>query len=397
MAGAEQNPTRLPRWWIAAVMLALAAALAAVLWWTGKPLDQSKDAPKATADHGEDPGNPGPAAALPGTEADREAEAAARLLERTHARLSAAAPHEKPDILDRLAEQLERLPTDALVAALLDELQSGRDADTNLDFVPGESGLESAPTWRVHLLGLLSGFDPRAGADYARQAIFPASNSADEWAVSLRSVLHSYPPRAADRARAEISSLLDRMLARDEWRAAPTAGMLEALDFVAHTTEPAARIPVLAAWLDQSGAETRATAVQIAIERTMAMHGDEMLPTLAKQEAPSTNANALQASAMARADFRQPPQREAVVQFLRRQPSGSQAAQIFFAAFPLHRFSVAPGLAGVPRIPDASELRASDEAALAVIEAWSDDPSLAGHSKEIAELAEKLRELTGQK
>lgn len=388
---------RLPMWWILAGLLALVAVLAATLWRTGKPLDQSKDAPKATVDHGENSGDPGPAAASPATEADRESEATARLLERTHARLLAAADDKKPGVLDDLEQQLERLPTDAVVAALIAELQSGRNADTNLDFIPGESNLESAPTWRVHLLGLLGGFDPKAGADYARQAIFPASDSADEWAISLRSVLQSYPPRAADRARAEISSLLDRMLARDEWRAAPTAGMLEALDFVAHTTDPAAQIPVLAAWLDQSGGETRASAVQIAIERTMATRGDDMLTTMAKQEAPSAKANALQASAMARADFRQPPQREAVVQFLRRQPAGSEIAAIFFAAFPLHRFSVAPGLAGVPRIPDATDLRASDEAALAAIQAWSADPSLAGHSKEIAELAEKLRELTGQK
>jgi hypothetical protein len=168
------------------------------------------------------------------------------------------------------------------------------------------------------------------------------------------------------------------------------------LDFVAHTTDPAAQIPVLAAWLDQSGGETRATAVQIAIERTMATRGDDMLPTMAGQKAQTTEANALQASAMARADFRKPPQSEAVVQFLRQQPTRSEAAQIFFAAFPLHRFSVAPGLAGVPRVPDARDLRASDEAALTTIEAWSADPSLAGHSKEIAMLSEKLRELTGQ-
>jgi hypothetical protein len=302
------------------------------------------------------------------------------------------------EFLGRLTRQFLELPMHEAEEAVLAELESGRDAQTGLAFIPGEDGLDTAPTWRVYLLDLLGRINPTTAAQYARNAVFSSSDSsADEWAVSMRSVLQSYPPRASDAARNEISGLLDRMLARDEWRAAPTAGMLEALDFVAHTTNPAAQIPVLAAWLDQSGGEAQATAVQIAIERTMATRGDEMLPTIAKQEAPSTNANALQASAMARADFRQPPQREAVVQFLRRQPARSEAAVIFFEAFPLHRFSVAPGLAGVPRVPDASDLRASDEAALAVIEAWSADPSLAGHSREIAELAEKLRELTGQK
>lgn len=393
MAGAEKNPTRLPKWWIAAIVLALAAMLASMLWRTGKPLDQSKDAPKATVDHGESPDDPGPAASSPAAEADRETEAAARLLERTHARLSAAAQHEKPGILDDLAEQLERLPTDALAAALLAELQTGRDADTNLDFVPGESGLESAPTWRVHLLGLLGEFDPRAGADYARQAIFPASNSADEWSVSLRSVLHSYPPRAADRARAEISSLLDRMLARDEWRAAPTAGMLEALDFVAHTTEPAAHLAAVSAWVGASRSPTTTAAAQIVLERTMGQHGDVLITALAA----SPDEQPLRAVAMARADLRRPAQVQAVADFLRRQAPESEDAVVFFNAFPLHRFSVAPGLAGIPRVPEAADLKASDEAALGVVSAWSADPSLAPHRENLAGLAEKLRELTGRK
>jgi hypothetical protein len=283
--------------------------------------------------------------------------------------------------------------------AILAALESGQDAQTVLKFLPGEDGLDTAPTWRVYLLDLLGRINPKTAAEHARKAVFPSSTtSADEWAVSMRNVLQSYPPRASDLARNEISGLLDRMLARDEWRAAPSAGMLEALDFVAHTEDPAAQIPVLAAWLDQSDAETRATAVQMAIERTMATRGDDMLPVLARQQEAqsSANASAMQASAMARADFRQPAQREAVAQYLRRQPAGSKAAAIFFEAFPLHRFSVAPGLAGVPRVPDARDLQASDEAALTTIEAWSADPSLAGHSKEIAMLSEKLRELTGQ-
>jgi hypothetical protein len=58
---------------------------------------------------------------------------------------------------------------------------------------------------------------------------------------------------------------------------------------------------------------------------------------------------------------------------------------------------VAPGLAGIPRVPEAAEMKAADEAALGVITAWSADPSLAEHRENLAGLTEKLRELTGRK
>lgn len=390
------------KWWalgglslLLTTLLLTIIALGFLPWVTSAPARKSSPPAKNESRESKLPTSQG-ASAKTGTMPS--ATLRAKTLQEAWSGMSSMSSAARAELLRRLTRQFQDLPMHEAEEAILAELESGRDAQTGLEFLPSEDGLDTAPTWRVYLLDLLGRINPKTAAQHARSTVFSSSgSSADEWAVSMRSVLQSYPPRASDAARNEISSLLDRMLARDEWRAAPSAGMLEALDFVAHTKAPASQIPVLAAWLDQSGGEAQATAVQIAIERTMATRGDEMLARLAKQEAPSTNANALLASAMARADFRQPPQKEAVVQFLRRQTAGSEAAVIFFEAFPLHRFSVAPGLAGVPRIPDASDLRASDEAALAAIEVWSADPSLAGHSKEIAELAEKLRELTGQK
>jgi hypothetical protein len=259
--------------------------------------------------------------------------------------------------------------------------------------VVGEDGLESAPTWRVFLLDRLGRLDPRTAADYARRSIFPSSPSAEEWAVSLRSVLHSYPPRAAEQGRAEMSDLLGQMLARPDWRAAPADGLLEALDFVAYTNDPAKHLAALGAWVTESASAPTAAAAQIAVERTLGPHGDTVLPAVAT----APGAIPLRAAAMARADLRRPAQAQAVADFLRGLPAGSEEAGVFFRAFPLHRISVAPGLAGVPRVPDAASLRAADEAALVVVAGWSADPSLAAHQGRLTTLAEKLRELTGRK
>jgi hypothetical protein len=122
----------------------------------------------------------------------RDSAAAKALLAEAWAELSTSAlpAEERADLLAYLGQRLDALRAEDTVVAILAELAAGRDADTGLPFVPGEEGLESATAWRVFLLDRLGRLDPRVAADYARQSIFPSSNSAEEWAVSLRNVLH---------------------------------------------------------------------------------------------------------------------------------------------------------------------------------------------------------------
>ena len=304
-----------------------------------------------------------------------------------------AAGKKGESILKRIALQLDAMPAEPAEAAILAELASGRDSGTTLPFVPGEDGLTSASSWRVFLLDRLGRLNPRLAAEYARESVFPSSSSAEEWAVSLRNVLHSYPPGAIEQARTEVSVLLGQMLARSEWRTAQAEGVLEALDFVAYTRDPATHLAALEAWVSESENAATATAAQIALERTMGQQGDAVLPALAA----TSGAPPLRAPAMARADLRRPEQAQAVADFLRKQPAGSEEATIFFRAFPLHRYSVAPGLTGIPRVPQAAQMRAADKAALAMVAAWSTDPSMSAHREDLSNLAEKLRGLTGEK
>jgi len=135
--------------------------------------------------------------------------------------------------------------------------------------------------------------------------------------------------------------------------------------------------------------------VQIAVERTMVWRGDEVLPVLAPAAGTVGEGGiAVRALAMARADLRRPAQRQAVADYLRRLPPASDEAAAFFGAFPLHSFSVAPGLSGLPRLPQAGDLRAADEAALVVLEGWSADPKFEAHNSRLTGLAQKLREWT---
>ena len=340
--------------------------------------------------------------APPGGEGMQENRGPAAQIHDAAAMLSAAfrrletAGERKDKALGGTALALEKMPMQEAEEALIAELESGRDAETGMDFAVGENGVEGAPTWRVYLLDLLGRISPRAAADYARQAIFSSSNSSEEWAVSLRNIMFSYPPRFAAQGRAEMSVLLARMLERRDWRAAPGAGLLEALDFVAHTADPAEQAGRLAQWLDEGGSDPKPDqAIQIAMERALLARGDEILPALSAQTGQGRAGSAtLRVMAMARADLRQPGQAQALQQYLQRLPPQSPEAEAFFGAFPLHNYSIAPGLSGLPRGPAAQDFRAADEAALAAMEAWTTDPALQGHGQHLSDLILKLTEWT---
>jgi len=301
-------------------------------------------------------------------------------------------------VMENTAEYLLGLPPREAVAAILRRLASGEDAKTEWPFEPGENGLKSWPTWRVYLLDLLGSVDPKRAADYARSNVFTRYESADEWAIAMRSVLAAAPQSAQPQARAEISALLGRMLARDEWRTLPTGGMFEAMDFVAQTPDAALHLARLQKWAAENPDGSIDTALQIAAERTATRQPGRLISALASEPSllASTQAQrALRASIVARADLRDSGQAEAVRAFLVRLPGQGEEAAAFFALFPNHRFSVAPGLAATPSLPTAGEMRAADSAALALVADWQHDPALSIHARDLQALEEKLRRILG--
>jgi len=383
------------KWRILWTLIALTAFAGWAILYSTRPengggLEEPPDMAAAqTGGRNSSPQAAGPDTA-PGPEPNRE------LLRQTLGDLAKATPARRADLLRGLSQTVRSSGTpDDWVAVLLAELASGRDLVTGLAFAPDRNGLASASSWRVFLLDQLGLIDPEQAAAYARRHVFTRFNSAEEWAVSLRSVLYSYPPMAVGRARAEISKLLRQMMSHQPWREALPDGLLESLDFIAHADEPAAHLASLASWSPANS--HAATAIQVALERAMINQGNAVLAEVAATRwSPEPAAAALRAAAMAKADLRSEAQSKALADYLLQLPPGAEEALIFFRAFPLHRFSLAPGLAGAPRIPPTSVLRQADEAALAVFERWSQDPAFAAHHGELVTLVGKLRELTAR-
>jgi len=291
-----------------------------------------------------------------------------------------------------------RMPPREAAAAILRQLETGADAQTGMVFATGEDGLTAWPTWRVYLLDLLGSINPKMAADYARRHVFARCDSADEWAVAMRSVLAAAPSSRQAEARAEIASLLDRMLANSAWRGQPGAGMLEALDYVPQTPDAIPHLRQIQQWAAEKNEPMIDAAMQLALERAITQQGDRMMTALASDPALLADSPAqkiLRASAMARADLRQSAQVAALRGYLARLPSGSEEAEAFFASFPNHRYGVSPGLGAQPVLPTSAEMRAADQAALAQVRVWKSDPAVSGHRASFSALEIKLRAMLG--
>jgi len=94
--------------------------------------------------------------------------------------------------LQKATRILLGLSPDESAAAIIHELESGRDVSTGLEFEVGDEGLQSAPTWRVFLLDLLGTIDPKAAADFCRALLAGrvgcvAAQHPAQLAVALRS------------------------------------------------------------------------------------------------------------------------------------------------------------------------------------------------------------------
>lgn len=390
-------------WDILISVAALSALLLAGWLIFGKPATtgENKEEPGTSPEHEAETG--------PNTDAEHaknpspgDGRRGARLLEMAYRSVAEHASGQKKDpkaIADRLqrtGDLLMAIPLRESARAILEELAAGRDAKTGLPFRTGDERIEWPTSWRVFLLDLLGCIDPRAAANYARKHVFSSASSPDEWAVSLRNVMLSYPPAGEQAAKREVGERLGQMLENKAWRSAPTGGMMEALDFVAHTQNPEGFVPSLQNWLGENANPRPDLAVQIALERAVIRQPQRLLPALAANNSllgATPQQRALRASLMARANLGDVQQAYALASYLRGLQPGSDESEAFFRCFPERRYAVSPGLASQPIVPTAESALAADEAALDVLPQWQKDPSLAKHYPSIEALIEKVREL----
>ncbi|HYR59704.1 MAG TPA: hypothetical protein VEO95_13780, partial [Chthoniobacteraceae bacterium] len=200
------------------------------------------------------------------------------------------------------------------IAAIRRFLRTGRDAATGQEFTIAAGGtLSGAPTLRLMLLDVLGQIARKSRSDAASavaREILADKSSADEWALALRNVAWTEP-----QPRTFLADKMREMLRYEPWRAAPSAGMLEALDVVVFTKD-ASLVPDL----DQARAAGNelAHAADIALDRLAEAAPLNVLTFLNTHPAQLNDRPFLRADYFAKADLSDGAQRAQIEIYLGR-------------------------------------------------------------------------------
>jgi len=199
-------------------------------------------------------------------------------------------------------------------AAIRDFLATGRDARTGLDFTLRPGGDLAAPTLRVLLMDVLGRiarpYRSDVAAKLARETL-DKKDSADEWAIALRNVAWHAPASTA-----YLAGKAREMLAYAPWRAAPTAGMLEAFDVIVFTKDASFTADLASAQADPN--EQLRHAAEVALDRLAAASPLDVMTYLNTHPATLAERPMLRADYFAKGDLAVPGQKTALEYYLGR-------------------------------------------------------------------------------
>jgi hypothetical protein len=303
-----------------------------------------------------------------------------------------ARPEEGGEILAGLRRRLLALSPDEAVAAILDFLNGGEDASTGLGFTLVEGGrLDEAPTLRVALLDLLGQMDVKAGADYAK-VILALPNSADEWAVALRN--YSW---TGDSARTDpyLRGKVSELVRNKQWASDPSPGYLEAFDMAVYTRNYGL-LPDFDRNVNQTGMISLRMASFMAVDKLVVEDPEGAFRQLEDNRALFNGQPLVRGGLYARADVRDPVQRQSVEAYLLRTDLSPVEIDKFAALFPNVSQSVGDYLVTKNQIKKLPAMADLDEASLQVVQQWMKDPRFAGRREALAKISDKLGDYVSQ-
>ncbi len=286
----------------------------------------------------------------------------------------------------KLRQLLAGANVHSAAAAVRDFLDSKTDAPSGLGFKVGAHGsLTEAPTLRTMLLDALGALDPTLAAEYAR-GILNQSTSPDEWAVALRNLARG--DTGAD-GRALLEQKARELMENRAWQSNPSAGYLEAFDVAAYlgSTNLA---PTLTELVRRQDNPAISHASYLALDRLVLEHPAEFLSLLSGDSQALQGRDLTRADFIARADVRDPAQRDIVEKYLLNPQLGGPELAHFAAVFPSANFNVSVNLLTPAPTTDASWLRARDNASLQAVQRWLGDPRFAALQPQLQKMRSRL-------
>jgi hypothetical protein len=294
--------------------------------------------------------------------------------------------------LAELRSELQAMPTNAAVAIIRQFLDSKADAATRLGFKLASNGLlDEAPTLRTFLLDELARLDPAAAADYSK-VILASMDSPDEWAVALRNL--ALGDASAD-GRALLQQKTAQMLQYSAWQQNPSVGYLEAFDVPVYLGGTDF-VPALSGLVQSLDNPAIAHAAFLALDRLVINNPATVLESLEAAPDSMTGRESTRADYFARADVRDPQQRQVLESYLLNPSIGPAELQIFAGVFPNGNFMISPNLLTQPTTLDHATLIDRDQQSLAVAQQWLADPRFATVSSELQTVVQRLQSFMAQ-
>ncbi len=298
----------------------------------------------------------------------------------------------KRQAMAALRQALSDGSTNLTPAAIRRFLDTRVDAPTGQGFKPaGKGPLAEAPTLRTFLLDQLTSLDPAAAAEYAR-TILGSPDSPDEWAVALKSLALGDTSPAG---RQLLEQKTAELLRNDSWQQNPSTGYLEAFDtavFLGGTN----LAPALTDLVRKQDNPAVAHAAYLALDRLVINDTADLLAALQADPGLMQGREATRANYFARADVRDPLQRQVLESYLLDPRIGAAELAQFAGLFPSANYMISQNLLTPTPTPDRASLTARDATSLQTVQDWLADPRFTKLQPQLQRVKQRLEDFARQ-
>lgn len=297
---------------------------------------------------------------------------------------AAASPSESKRSFADIRAALRQMEVKEAREWLLAQWATGDDIATQLDlsFDAGQN-LAEWPSWRVFLLDMLFLTDPEAAAGLSRE-LLAVSQSPDEWAVAMRNLAR------VGKHDELLKTKSSELLRRKDWQTKPSAGYLEAYDVIVHTRNTALA-PELLANCDVKEAKAVRHASFLTLDRLIMAEPAKVLPELAKTASSHPQSGLMLSNMIARADVRDPVQRQAVETYLLDPKRTAEELRGFASVFPNANVAISQNLLTPSPTIQGADLTARDLASFQVLSGWQADERFRAVYEPLSAAAGRLR------
>jgi len=320
------------------------------------------------------------------TKAESRPAVSTDLLAQASAGLSTA-PDESRQSLKDLRASLLAMPKDEALAMIRSFLASGDDRATGLSFdIARDGSLTEWPAFRTFLLDALPLIDPAAAAAIGRE-ILASPTTADEWALALRNVARGEP---LEESAAFLQRKTEELITNPAWQAEPSIGYLNAFDVLVHIGATGSA-PLLSGLIQRKDRKDLAHAGFLTLDRLVQRQPVDLLGRLAADRALGESRPEMVAQQFARADVRDPQQREILKAWLLDPARTSAELRSFAGVYPNNNRFVSNNLLTVESTQTGDDLAAHDRAALETVSAWADDAAFEAAREPLALMLSRLQ------